>query len=255
MPTTASHPFVCTECGKCFTRRSDLNRHALLHKPDAKRYYCAYPGCSHSSLQKGNLKTHYIAKHLLQRLFQCRFHGCPKSYTDESALIKHEKSHHRFFRRAQRPHERQMLPSVRLGLHPSVFVKDDSEQRVPSPTPSLCYSISDNSSPYSQPFSPAPAMAPAVNDGMHLDSENPVVPLSTDEFLHEMIPELFPKPVQTGTSSIPSIPPIPSDPSSNVWDAYFAYLLQEPYPTHLSYGEELSDPNAFSLNLLTGLGF
>ncbi|EJD02136.1 uncharacterized protein FOMMEDRAFT_157327 [Fomitiporia mediterranea MF3/22] len=241
MSTSVSHPLVCAECGRRFSRRCDLKRHALIHKPDAKRYYCAYPGCSHSSLQMCNLKAHYISRHLLYRLFECNFNSCGKSYTDASSLIKHEKKYHGFFRKAQKPYERRTSPSTRLALDPSRFVKGFSEQQTPSSTPSLCYSNGDNLSHVSQSLSPAPVTSPATNDRVQPNGEFLMASASTDDFLHEMIPELFPKPLETVTSCVPPIT------SSNTWDADFAYPNQEPYPNHLGYGGEMVDSRGFTL--------
>jgi hypothetical protein len=50
----------CTVCGKPFGRTSDLNRHALKHNPNARRYPCPHPGCrlSSSNVRKDKLEEH-----------------------------------------------------------------------------------------------------------------------------------------------------------------------------------------------------
>ncbi|CAK5261892.1 unnamed protein product [Mycena citricolor] len=88
----------CTECIKSFRRPSDLERHFIAkHLPAQERdkymKYCTFPGCSHKSLQKSNLETHYISQHTQTKPYKCSLATCDKEYADPSALSRHKHKH------------------------------------------------------------------------------------------------------------------------------------------------------------------
>ncbi|KAL5522046.1 hypothetical protein ACEPAF_1902 [Sanghuangporus sanghuang] len=189
--------FVCAKCGKGFRRRPDYNRHALIHDPDAERFHCSFPGCTHSSLQKSNLKTHYISKHLHLHHHQCNFYGCTKSYSDASALIRHEKLTHGFFRRAHKPYARTSTKKdkVELELDPELlaFVTDTSP--LPNYPSTDVTSLASSTFPTTPSSFMMPIPGPPTFDWGNVHEPQA---LSMDAFLHEMIPELYSDPALNG---------------------------------------------------------
>ncbi|KAL5501048.1 hypothetical protein ACEPAH_9435 [Sanghuangporus vaninii] len=185
--------FVCTKCGKGFRRRSDCNRHALIHDPDAERFHCSFPGCTHTSLQKSNLKTHYISKHLQLRHHQCNFNGCTKSYSDASALIRHEKLTHGFFRRAHKPYARRALKKdeVEPELDPELLAFVTATSPLPNYPGTDTTSRVSSASPTTPSSFMMPIPGPPTFDWGNVNEPQA---LSMDAFLHEMIPEFYPDP-------------------------------------------------------------
>ncbi|EIW85672.1 hypothetical protein CONPUDRAFT_162824 [Coniophora puteana RWD-64-598 SS2] len=88
--------FFCTECvDRGFTRKSDLQRHAIGHRPDAEKFkqYCTKPGCSYGTMQKGNLKNHMVM-HTQSAFRWCLIGDCDFSCTDPSSANRHRKRIH-----------------------------------------------------------------------------------------------------------------------------------------------------------------
>ncbi|KAE9376433.1 hypothetical protein N431DRAFT_435763 [Stipitochalara longipes BDJ] len=56
------HRHHCPSCIQTFGRRSDRNRHAMVHNPVAPRYDCSFPGCDrvgrHGFLRRDKLTQH-----------------------------------------------------------------------------------------------------------------------------------------------------------------------------------------------------
>ncbi|KAL5501045.1 hypothetical protein ACEPAH_9432 [Sanghuangporus vaninii] len=210
--------FVCAKCGKGFRRRSDCNRHALIHDPDAERFHCSFPGCTHTSLQKSNLKTHYISKHLQLRHHQCNFNGCTKSYSDASALIRHEKLTHGFFRRAHKPYARRALKKdeVEPELDPELLAFVTATSPLPNYPGTDITSCVSSASPTTPSSFMMPIPGPPTFDWGNVNEPQA---LSMDAFLHEMIPELYLNPALNGKhSSNYAVPEANAHPS-------YTYLL------------------------------
>ncbi|THH04820.1 hypothetical protein EW145_g5245 [Phellinidium pouzarii] len=154
-----ARPFVCAQCGMSFTRPSDLARHSHTHNPNAPRFHCTFPGCSHSTLQKSNLETHYSAVHLKEKPHKCIL--CRMSYGDDAALIRHEKKKHNYYRRADKPYARPSGSLSRPRRKQRVFIDLTTESTestgTASHTPSLSSSNSSTSSPPVASFPSTPA--------------------------------------------------------------------------------------------------
>ena len=109
---------TCTTCGKTFTRKYNLQRHVLLHKPKfedcpicqklfwnknmmmhhAKRVHdestrnCLYKNCQKTFKSATGLKDHVIKIHEKKKLkFKCT--ECEKSFTHQHLLERHIVSH------------------------------------------------------------------------------------------------------------------------------------------------------------------
>ncbi|KAI0303017.1 hypothetical protein BC826DRAFT_982878 [Russula brevipes] len=84
----------CPECGVTLSRLADMKRHRKTKHSDGTetKFACPLPGCQYKTLQKGNLKTHLVARHSDSPQYPCP--ECDRFYSDAAARIRHRKRVH-----------------------------------------------------------------------------------------------------------------------------------------------------------------
>ncbi|KAJ7143948.1 hypothetical protein C8R44DRAFT_915769 [Mycena epipterygia] len=108
--------FRCTQegCPWSYARQSDLKRHMPRHMSSKEKeqllYRCEEPGCTHHTLQKSNMETHYIAKHTALKPHICD--QCSYSAADPSCLYKHMRAIHGYVPGTERRKSKAPAPSA-----------------------------------------------------------------------------------------------------------------------------------------------
>eukprot|EP00299_Pterocystis_sp_00344_P019857 c9817_g1_i2.p1 GENE.c9817_g1_i2~~c9817_g1_i2.p1 ORF type:complete len:428 (-),score=56.59 c9817_g1_i2:71-1354(-) len=104
----ATTEIVCTICGKCFSRTSNLNRHMQTHlavnctggasgnpqlvADDRRPHRCTYDGCTKTFMLLSALNSH-IRLHTGEGTYTCEHSGCGKAFLLPSHLASHLVTH------------------------------------------------------------------------------------------------------------------------------------------------------------------
>ncbi|XP_068114494.1 oocyte zinc finger protein XlCOF7.1-like [Hyperolius riggenbachi] len=84
---TGVKPYPCSVCGKCFSRKSHVNEHERTHS-GVKPYSCSE--CGKCFLKKSTLAIHQRI-HTAEKPFSCS--ACGKRFTQLGHLISHQRTH------------------------------------------------------------------------------------------------------------------------------------------------------------------
>ncbi|KAF9976232.1 hypothetical protein BGZ73_008939 [Actinomortierella ambigua] len=86
--SSTDRPFVCTICGRAFSRLFNLNTHKITHdRVKARQFGCTEPGCKKAFTRKNDLQRHQITIHGVTHRFDCR--DCKRPFARRDTLQRH----------------------------------------------------------------------------------------------------------------------------------------------------------------------
>jgi hypothetical protein len=80
-------PYVCSHCGACFRKNSNLLKHISLVELKLRPFVCSL--CDATFGQKSNLTSHVRVKHDGERPYACSEQGCTRCFGQKSGLRAH----------------------------------------------------------------------------------------------------------------------------------------------------------------------
>ncbi|KAK7057977.1 hypothetical protein R3P38DRAFT_3342118 [Favolaschia claudopus] len=141
-------------CDWSYKNPTDLSRHTARHLSPEEReklmHHCPFPGCTHKSLQKSNMKTHYTSKHTTEKPYACN--QCDFGTSDPSCYHRHMCGQHGYVPGTE-PRKRK---SAARDIIPDVVVVE-SEAQEPVEVPVASGSGFSSPSPSADDASPSPA--------------------------------------------------------------------------------------------------
>uniref|UniRef100_A0A336L7V4 CSON006287 protein n=1 Tax=Culicoides sonorensis TaxID=179676 RepID=A0A336L7V4_CULSO len=82
-------PYVCNECGKCYTNEMTLKNHIKQHL-GIRNYRCNF--CEMTFVALGNLKVHEVTHHTHKYPYKCSM--CDKEFSQYGNIVSHIKTKH-----------------------------------------------------------------------------------------------------------------------------------------------------------------
>ncbi|KAJ6481432.1 hypothetical protein C8R47DRAFT_1197651 [Mycena vitilis] len=213
------------ECPWTFKSNADLNRHLPQHMSPEEReklmYRCTAPGCSYKSLQKSNLKTHFVAKHTEAKPHACP--DCPFRTADPGCLNRHRGSLHGYTAgTAPRKTKKQSAALIREAMARSGSGSDASGSSSsscsgsPSPvSPADLFNVDELLTIYSPPVSPnefyLDIMSPSSSGSSLPTTPTDSVSFEAPSTFHAqmvspsaLFPDIFPPWPSASSGSLPS---------------------------------------------------
>ncbi|KAH8116647.1 hypothetical protein DFH11DRAFT_1223749 [Phellopilus nigrolimitatus] len=135
-------PRQCTICKKKFKSANGLDRHMDIHDPnkDKLMHICPAYDCGYKSLQKSNIRIHVEAKHMnIRHPCVLVFNDgelCTKNYSDAAALIRHEKTVHKFYRKSAKEAIKRAVAQFRAAKTSTAL--ETPSEGAPSRTETAC---------------------------------------------------------------------------------------------------------------------